>query len=100
MIPATRESVFQERDEVTQQVLQHKAARTSTRIQRGQDEQGFEQNTEVIPEAHVSHRQHFVEHVSDTYRQRWRTTCTVQDRRLTNVFRGLQDLLWRNHEAP
>ena len=95
-----RVGFFQERDEVTQQVLQHKAARTGTRIQRGQDEQGFEQNTEVIPEAHVSHRQHFVEHMSDTYRQRRRTTCTVQDRRLTNVFRGLQDLLWRNHEAP
>lgn len=78
MIPATRESVFQERDEVTQQILQHKAAGTGTRIQRGQDKQRFEQNTEVIPEAHIRHRQDFVEHMRDTYCQRWRAACAVQ----------------------
>ncbi|MPM89182.1 hypothetical protein SDC9_136290 [bioreactor metagenome] len=80
--------------------MQHKATRTGTGIQRGQDKQRFKQNTEVVPEAHVSHRQHFVEHVGDTNGQRRCTTCAVQNGRLADVFRGLQDLLRRNHKAP
>jgi hypothetical protein len=66
-MPATSESVFfEERHEVAQQILQHKAACTGTGIQRGKDKQRFKQNTEVVPEAHIRHRHDFVEHVSDT----------------------------------
>ena len=77
---------------------QHKAARTEiARIQRSQDEQGFEQNTEVLPEAHVNASGNTLWNVSDTYhRQRWRTTCTVQDKRLAIFFRGFAGLLCKS----
>ena len=95
-----RVGFLQERHEVTQQILQHEAACTRTGIQRGEDEQRFKQNTEVVPEAHVRPRQHFVEHVCDTHRQRRCATCAVQHGWFADVFRGLHNLLRRNHEAP
>ena len=36
---------------VPQQILQHEASHPRTRVDNGQDEQGFEHDGEVIPEA-------------------------------------------------
>ena len=88
-----RVGFLEERHEVAQQILQHKAACTGTGIQRGEDKQRFKQNTEVVPEAHIRHRDDFVEHVSDTHGQRRRAARAVQYRRFADIFRGLQDLL-------
>ena len=88
-----RVGFFQERHEVTQQILQHKAACAGTRIQRGEDKQRFKQDTEVVPEAHIRHRDDFMEYVGDTDGQRRRTASAVQYRRFADIFRRLQDLL-------
>lgn len=95
-----RVGFLQERHEVAEQILQHKAAGAGAGVQRGQDEQRLEQNAEVIPEAHVGARNDLVEHVGDAHRQRWRAAGAVQHRRFADVGGGLQDLFRADDEAP
>ncbi|MNW95743.1 hypothetical protein D3C86_251650 [compost metagenome] len=92
---------FERRDEGAEQVLEHEAPGTGTGVDRGQDEQRFEQDREVVPERHgVFTRQDAVQDLRNTDRQGRRTTGTGQDGGFTNVMRhGLQRFR-RDREAP
>ena len=62
---------LQVRGDDAQQILQHKARRTGSRIHRRQDKQRFKQDGEVIPERHVHQpAQRAVENVGHAHRQR------------------------------
>ncbi|KAG0759183.1 hypothetical protein G6F22_019443 [Rhizopus arrhizus] len=98
-----RLGLLQRWHEVAQQVLQHEAPGTGAGVHRGQDEQRFEQDREVVPERHHSVAAawyRLVQDLCDAHRQRGCATGAVQDGRLADrCCRGGQ-LFRGDGEAP
>ncbi len=100
-VRAPRLGALERRHETAQQILQHEAPGTSTGVHGGEDEQGLEQNGEVVPERHgVLAWQHLVKNLRDTHGQCRRTAGAGQNGVLANVTGNRLKLLRRNQEAP
>ena len=84
-----------------EQILQHEASGPRARVDRREDEKGFEQNGEVIPERHHGLSSDYIgEDLRHAHRQSGGAAGTGNDGVLAHIPCGLREHLGGDIKAP